>query len=122
MTSQCTSCGLPSDRGWTDGEAHDKCALCEIAEALQKEAPRNAAPSYSPTVECTMDDAGRVVLILTPVGAYTAETLVDMLAYAERTRARTRRANRRYEDQHRERRNRDKAAQARTRREARRAE
>lgn len=30
----CTDCGGDAARGWTDGEAHGRCAACEVARDL----------------------------------------------------------------------------------------
>lgn len=30
----CTDCGGDADRGWTDGEAHTQCCMCEIGAPL----------------------------------------------------------------------------------------
>lgn len=34
MTTPTCACGKPIDAGWTDGEAHDQCAACEVAMTL----------------------------------------------------------------------------------------
>lgn len=35
----CTDCGGDADRGWTDGEEHERCSPCEVAGALGAKRP-----------------------------------------------------------------------------------
>ena len=46
----CIDCGAAADRGWSDGEPHDRCAACEVARVL---GPLRPAKSDTPAlVEC----------------------------------------------------------------------
>lgn len=40
MKQPCIDCGGDAGRGWTDGEAHDTCAACEVAGALETRRPQ----------------------------------------------------------------------------------
>lgn len=50
------ACGKPASTGWTDGERHERCAICEVAEAPT---PRRSRPPHQRSIGLCACGCGR---------------------------------------------------------------
>ncbi len=94
----CLDCAGDADAGWTDGEIHARCCACETALALEgwRFTPQRAQPDTLEAVRVVYDATGAIRLIYVNDRMYTPDALRELLAWAEKEKARRHRANVRY--------------------------